>query len=123
MPETTPRHKWTTGLPWNQSLLVLWNGYRIMIHLGFHSSKRAAGFIPSLGLLATLVVAAPPLSAQEPAPKQVDGLFITVPDPIRDDAVQQIKRKVEDARAKKRNIDIIVFDFNPNGLPAATKQN
>ena len=94
-----------------------------MIHLGFHSSKRAAGFIPSLGLLATLVVAAPPLSAQEPAPKQVDGLFITVPDPIRDDAVQQIKRKVEDARAKKRNIDIIVFDFNPNGLPAATKQN
>jgi membrane-bound ClpP family serine protease len=93
-----------------------------MIHVGFHDIKRASGFI-TLGLLATLAVGAGSLSAQEPASKPVDGLFITVPNPITDAAVQQIKRKVEDAKAKKRNIDIIVFDFNPNGLPAGTKEN
>jgi membrane-bound ClpP family serine protease len=82
-----------------------------MIHAGFPILRRA------LALLALLAVVAP-ASAQEP----VDGLFITVPNPITDAAVQQIKLKVKDAiEVKKRNISTIVFDFNPNGLPAATK--
>lgn len=44
-----------------------------------------------------------------------DGLFLTVPNPITDNAVVQIKKKVEDAleRQKRRRIDTIVFDFNP----------
>jgi membrane-bound ClpP family serine protease len=64
----------------------------------------------------SLVMGLAPAPAQ-PAPTQ-DGLFITVPNPIRDDAVQQIKLKVRDAlERQKRNIAIIVFDFNPDGQP------
>jgi membrane-bound ClpP family serine protease len=51
----------------------------------------------------------------------VDGLFITVPNPITSEAVQQIRQKVKGAiEVKRRNISIIVFDFNPNGLPVGT---
>jgi len=53
----------------------------------------------------------------------VDGLFLSVPNPIDDKAVQLIKRKVDDAiLVKKRPIQAIVFDFNPTNLPAATSE-
>jgi membrane-bound ClpP family serine protease len=50
-----------------------------------------------------------------------DGLFVTVPNPIRDDAVNQIKQKIKDAvERKRRAIATVVFDFNPNDLPAGS---
>jgi len=59
-----------------------------------------------------------PASAQETPRK--DGLFISVPNPITSEAVQQIKLKVQDAieGTKKRNITTVVFDFNPTGQPS-----
>jgi membrane-bound ClpP family serine protease len=84
-----------------------------MIQAGFPIFRRALAFVALAILIAPAAVA-----AQAP----VDGMFITVPDPITDAAVQQIKHKVKDAiEAKKRNISIIVFDFNPKKLPASTK--
>ena len=45
----------------------------------------------------------------------------TVPNPITDQAVQQIKLKVRDAlERQKRSIEIVVFDFNPDGQPAGS---
>src|SRR6516165_7841788 len=88
------------------------NRKRFMIQAGFPIFRRALAFVALAILIAPAAVA-----AQAP----VDGLFITVPDPITDAHVQQIKHKVKDAvEAKKRNISIIVFDFNPKGLPAGT---
>ncbi len=50
-----------------------------------------------------------------------DGMFVTVPNPIDDKAVSQIERKVQEAlERQKRNISIIVFNFNPKGQPAST---
>jgi membrane-bound serine protease (ClpP class) len=58
--------------------------------------------------------------AQETAPK--DGLFVSVPNPITSEAVQQIKQKVQDVvdGAKRRNITTVVFDFNPGGALNST---
>ncbi len=58
--------------------------------------------------------------AQEAPTK--DGLFISVPNPITDKAVQQIKQKVQDALegGKQRKITTVVFDFNPSGQPSGT---
>jgi membrane-bound serine protease (ClpP class) len=68
-----------------------------------------------LGVLC-LVTGLAPVPAQQPTNQ--DGLFITVPNPIRDDAVQQIKLKVRDAlERQKRAIGTIVFDFNLDGQP------
>src|SRR5262249_16783827 len=62
-------------------------------------------------------LAAMPASAQQAR----DGLFITVPNPIDDKAVSQVERKVQEAiERQKRNISIVVFDFNPQGLPSGT---
>ena len=56
----------------------------------------------------------------QPAPTR-DGLFITVPNPIDDKAVSQIERKVQEAiERQKRNVSIVVFDFNPQGHPSGT---
>jgi len=50
-----------------------------------------------------------------------DGLFITVPNPIEDKAISQIERKIQGAiEREKRAISIVVFDFNPHGLPSGT---
>src|SRR6058998_3788907 len=59
--------------------------------------------------------------AVAPAQEPRDGLFITVPNPIDDKAVSQIERKVQEAiERQKRNITIVVFDFNPRGQPSGT---
>src|SRR5262249_12639450 len=89
------------------------NRKRFMIQAGIPIFRRA------MTLVALVVLVAPAaVEAQEP----VDGMFITVPDPITDAAVQQIKRKVKDAvEAKKPNATIIVSDSNPKKLPAGTK--
>src|SRR5262245_56908164 len=61
-----------------------------------------------------------PALAQETAPK--DGLFVSVPNPITSEAVQQIKKKVQDVvdGPKRRNITTVVFDFNPAGATNST---
>jgi membrane-bound ClpP family serine protease len=66
-----------------------------------------------------LLLGLAPAPAQPPAAH--DGLFVTVPNPITDQAVQQIKLKVRDAlERQKRSIEIVVFDFNPDGQPAGS---
>jgi membrane-bound ClpP family serine protease len=83
---------------------------------------RSAARGPALaaGLLAGLLAAAPAASAQEP---KADGLFVTVPNPITEGAVNLIKAKVAYAfgRRGRKNIDTVVFDFNATG-PAATSE-
>ena len=73
-----------------------------------------------LGGLCLLTGLAPAIAPAQPAASR-DGLFITVPNPITDQAVQQIKLKVRDAlERQKRAIEIVVFDFNPAGQPAGS---
>ncbi len=44
-----------------------------------------------------------------------------MPNPISDQAVQQIRLKVRDAlERQKRAVEIVVFDFNPEGQPAGS---
>ncbi|MFO0966169.1 MAG: NfeD family protein [Gemmataceae bacterium] len=75
-----------------------------------------AGALPVIAALAATLFA--PVPARAAA---VDGLFISVPNPIDDKAVEAIKRKLDDAILnKKRPIQTVVFDFTPHGLPAAT---
>lgn len=65
--------------------------------------------------LAFLAWAGPSLAAP------VDGMFLRVPNPIDDRAVQLIRRQFDDAVLnRKRPIKVVVFDFNPEDLPAAT---
>jgi membrane-bound ClpP family serine protease len=52
-----------------------------------------------------------------------DGLFITVPNPISDTAVNEIEQKIRAAFDQEhRRIRIIVFDFNPNDAPSGTSR-
>ena len=55
--------------------------------------------------------------AQQPGK---DGLFLSVRNPITDNTVTEIKRKIESAIKSKRKIDTLVFDFNYNGQPSGT---
>src|SRR5947207_2709533 len=85
-----------------------------------------AGPLPRAHVLCAILVGglwllSPPAPAPAQNPATLDGLFITVSNPIRDDTVQQIKLKVRDAlERQKRPIDIVVFDFNPDGQPTGT---
>jgi membrane-bound ClpP family serine protease len=74
-----------------------------------------------LSLLAAWLTAGIDRLTAQPAPAK-DGLFISVPNPITSEAVQQIKQKVQDALegARQRKITTIVFDFNPSGLASGT---
>ncbi|MCS7047299.1 MAG: hypothetical protein NZO58_13150, partial [Gemmataceae bacterium] len=58
--------------------------------------------------------------AQEQPTK--DGLFISVPNPITSEAVDQIRKRIDAALKglKKRSLTHVVFDFNPGGQPNAT---
>lgn len=72
-------------------------------------------------LLATSALpAAPPPPAPEP-PVPVDGLFITIRNPITTTVATRVMSKVERLlqRPDHRNLKI-VFDFNPEGYPAST---
>jgi membrane-bound ClpP family serine protease len=61
--------------------------------------------------------------AQLPRNEVRDGLFITVPNPITDNAVDQIEAKVKAAlERQKRQIRTIVLDFNPNNAPSGTSR-
>lgn len=50
-----------------------------------------------------------------------DGLIITIPNPIKGDTADAVRSKILDAAVRqKRVLDTIVFDFNPDELPAST---
>jgi membrane-bound ClpP family serine protease len=60
---------------------------------------------------------------QPPPAGSRDGLFITVPNPITDNAVSEIEAKVKRALDRQhRRIRTIVFDFNPNDAPSGTSR-
>jgi membrane-bound serine protease (ClpP class) len=50
-----------------------------------------------------------------------DGLVLTVPNPIKGDTAELLRKKILDAvDRQKRTIETIVFDFNPGELPAGS---
>src|SRR4051794_36784244 len=58
-------------------------------------------------------------AAQEPGRK--DGLFLTVPNPIEGKTAEVLRKKIVDAVEKQgRVIEMVVFDFNPDDLPAGS---
>jgi membrane-bound serine protease (ClpP class) len=84
-----------------------------------------AGLLSRARLLSGLLIGGLCVLAPSPtAPAQnapVEGQFISVPSPIRDDVVQQIRLKVRDIlERQKRPLEVVVFDFNPDGQPAAS---
>src|SRR5262245_21432429 len=64
---------------------------------------------------ALLFAPGPDAVGQNPEPRR-EGLFVTVPNPITDAAVEQIKSKVQGA-LKRQGLPVatVVFDFNPGG--------
>jgi membrane-bound ClpP family serine protease len=72
----------------------------------------------SAACVLAVVVAFAPLRADEIGK---DGLFITVPNPITENAVLQIEQRVKDAVERQgRSLRVVVFDFSPNGKPSGT---
>jgi membrane-bound ClpP family serine protease len=65
-----------------------------------------------------LAAALLPVRAEQPIQ---DGLFISVPNPITENAVLQIDKRVQLAAVNEgRSLRTVVFDFNPGGKPAGT---
>lgn len=70
-------------------------------------------------LLGGLLAMIPSAAAQE----KTDGLFLSVPSPITGAVVNQVEHKLKDAlERQQRNIRTVVFDFTPDGQPAATSK-
>ncbi|MCS7272292.1 MAG: hypothetical protein NZ703_14510, partial [Gemmataceae bacterium] len=69
-------------------------------------------------VLATLVLTAAP--AYSGPVEIVEGLFITVPNPITSEAVERIQKQIESRVHSGRPPAVIVFDFNPDGKAAWT---
>lgn len=57
--------------------------------------------------------------AQEPAARE-DGIFITVPNPITSEATNRVKEIVNRA-VNGGTVKKIIFDFNPGGQPASSR--
>jgi membrane-bound serine protease (ClpP class) len=84
------------------------------------TSSRPACIVPLLVCLAAGSCALP-AAAQAPD-KGGDGMFVTVPNPVTESAVEQIKAKVRLAFERQgRAIRVVVFDFNPSG-PSGTSE-
>jgi membrane-bound serine protease (ClpP class) len=78
-------------------------------------SRRA---VPGAAFLLLLFAASVSLG-QEAGRK--DGLFLTVPNSIESKTTEALRSKIVDAVEKQhRHLDIIVFDFNPDSLPAGS---
>lgn len=89
-------------------------GIRYMVESNSLNRPRSAFSI--LIALVALIGSATSVEAQQAN----DGLFVTVPNPITEGAVSQIKSAIEKARVT-RNIKRVIFDFNPGGKEAATE--
>ena len=93
---------------------------REMSHVARSANRR-----PRLGLVACAFLAASLLgtAARVTRADEIgrDGLFITVPHPITENAVLQIEHRIQDAVERQgRTLAVVVFDFNPHGKPAGT---
>lgn len=72
-------------------------------------------------LVAWLAIGLGILSASAQETPRKDGLFITVPNPIKADTHELVRRKIADAvQRQQRKLSTIVFDFNPDELPSGT---
>ncbi len=71
-------------------------------------------------ILGAVLLAGTGARAQDEVAAPRDGMFITVPSHITDQATQEIKRKIKLAVDKRRQLEIVVFDFNPHGAPSGT---
>ena len=61
------------------------------------------------------------LRAQGGKGEGTEGMFITVPNPITDAVITQVKTKIQRTIEREgRQVTKIIFDFNPKGVPAAT---
>src|SRR5437762_13961628 len=77
-----------------------------------------------------LIAAGLYLGLASPAPAQnvarKDGLYINVPNALKDRDVDKIPDRIEDAvknrKEERKGPDTIIFDFNPNGLPNSTSE-
>jgi membrane-bound serine protease (ClpP class) len=76
-----------------------------------------------LSLAAGLLLLYGGASAQEKIARK-DGLYINVPNALKDSDVAKIKTRIADSLNKdgRKDIDTIIFDFNPNGLPNSTAE-
>ena len=71
---------------------------------------------PALFILLGLLFATSPALAQG-----TEGLFVTVSNPITSDTVERIQKQLNTRiHAESRRLQTVVFDFNPDGKPAAT---
>lgn len=72
--------------------------------------------VVSIAVFASLLLGCSTVAAQT-----VEGLFVTVPNPITSDAVERIQKQIETRlHGETRRVQTVVFDFNPDGKPAAT---
>jgi membrane-bound serine protease (ClpP class) len=60
------------------------------------------------------------LSASSALAQNSDGLFVTVPNPITTDGLERIQKQIDARIHGGQDIATVVFDFNPDGKPAAT---
>ncbi len=87
------------------------------MHALWSTSTFAARFAP-LAILLLLPVAS--ATAQPPAPEE--GLLVTVPNPISSEALARIQSRIDPILNDANNpVKKIVFDFNPDGKAAATR--
>jgi membrane-bound serine protease (ClpP class) len=70
----------------------------------------------------TLIIFLGLLFTTSPALSQgTEGLFVTVSNPITSDTVERIQKQLNTRiHAESRRLQTVVFDFNPDGKPAAT---
>src|SRR5690242_7590368 len=76
-----------------------------------------------VALLAGLLAGAwtPQARAQAGKPAEPEGMFVTVPSPVTEGVITQIKTKIRRTVEREgRQVRKVVFDFNPKGAPAAT---
>ncbi len=85
---------------------------------GTHSMQRGTRSYGRGAWLAVVLLLGGP---QLPAFGQpVDGLFITVPNPITSDGIERIQKQIDSRIHTQQPPAVVVFDFNPDGRPAAT---
>lgn len=94
----------------------------LAVHDPVEVNTRSRKFLRPTVLIATAVFAfiCQPVGYSQEAGRK-DGLVLTVPNPIKGDTAELLRKKIVDTvDRQKRTIDTIVFDFNPGELPAGS---